>query len=174
MNVLIAYASRLGSTKAIAERIAARLETHGPEATVRPVASVIDLAPYDAIVIGSAVYGGHWLKEATEFVRRHETALAARPVWLFSSGPVGRVAAKVAPVRPAEVLELVGAVHAREHRIFAGALDRAAIDGSELGFADRFIAKRFVPEGDFRDWPAIDVWADDIARGSVAAPIVQG
>jgi menaquinone-dependent protoporphyrinogen oxidase len=174
MKVLIAYASRLGSTKAIAERIAVRLGTHGLEARVRPVTSVIDLAPYDAFVIGSAVYAGHWLEEARQFVDDHQAELGTRPVWLFSSGPVGHTATKVAPVRPAEVNELSRVVRAKDHRIFAGALDRAAVDGSDLGFADRFIAKRFVPEGDFRDWPGIDAWADDIARASMAAPVSQG
>lgn len=173
MNILVAYASRLGSTKAIAERIAARLETHGLEAIVRPVTAVTDPGPFGAFVIGSAVYAGHWLKEASGFVRDHEAELSVRPVWLFSSGPVGRTATKVAPVRPAEIQELSSATDARGHRVFAGALDRDAVDGSELGFADRFVAKRFVPEGDFRDWPAIDAWADEIAGQLVPAPIAS-
>ncbi len=171
MDVLVAYASRLGSTKAIAERIAARLATDGLETTVRPAGDVSDPLPYDAFVIGSAVYAGHWLKEASGFVRDNEAALAARPVWLFSSGPVGRSAMKVAPVRPAEVAGLWSATDARGHRVFAGALDRETLDGSELGFAEKFVAKRFVPEGDFRDWPAIDAWADMIARELTRVPV---
>ena len=173
MNVLVVYASRLGSTKAIAERIAARLETHGLDATVHSVVAVPDPRPYGAFVIGSAVYAGHWLKEAIGFVHDHEVALAARPVWLFSSGPVGRTATKVAPVRTAEVAELSSATAARGHRVFAGALDRKVVDGSELSFADRFVAKRFVPDGDFRDWPAIDAWADEIARELTKVPVAS-
>lgn len=173
MNILIAYASRLGSTKAIAARITARLETDGLTATDRPVGSVGELTAYDAFVIGSAVYAGHWLKEATEFVHGHRSVLATRPVWLFSSGPVGQVATKVEPVDPADVHQLSTAVHARDHRIFSGALDRLAIDGSDLGFAERFVAKRFVPEGDFRDWPGIDAWADEIARELAATPATE-
>lgn len=164
MDILVAYASRLGSTKAIAAHIAARLETHGLTAADRPIGSVGDLTSHDAFVIGSAVYAGHWLKEATAFVHGHRSVLATRPVWLFSSGPVGQVATKVEPVDPADVHELSTAVHAKDHRIFSGALDRGAIDRSDLGFAERFVAKRFVPEGDFRDWPAIDAWADEIAN----------
>ena len=80
------------------------------------------------------------------------------------------MATKVAPVEPLEVQELTSAVHARDHRVFAGALDRETVSGSSLGLAERFIAKRFVPEGDFRDWPAIDAWADDIARELTATP----
>ena len=174
MNILIAYASRLGSTKTIAARITARLETHGLTAADRPVGSVGDLMPYDAFVVGSAVYAGHWLKEASAFVHGHRTVLATRPVWLFSSGPVGKLATKVEPVDPADVHELSTAVRARDHRIFSGALDRQALDDSDLGFAERFVAKRFVPEGDFRDWPAIDAWADEIAHELAPKAAIEG
>jgi menaquinone-dependent protoporphyrinogen oxidase len=121
-------------------------------------------------VIGSAVYAGHWLKEAVEFVRDRRTALSARPVWLFSSGPVGRPSTGHDPVEPKEVRELKDNVVAREHRVFFGALDRGTLEGADLGFAERFVAKRFVPEGDFRDWPQIDAWADDIAKELLAVP----
>jgi len=168
VDVLVAYASRLGSTRGIAARIAARLQTHGLEASARPVGSVGELAPYDAFVVGSAVYGGRWLKEASGFVRDHAATLAARPVWLFSSGPVGREAVRAHPVVPAEVGGIEATTRARGHRTFAGALDRQTVDGADLGVAERFIAKRFVPEGDFRDWPEIDGWADEIAQQLIA------
>jgi menaquinone-dependent protoporphyrinogen oxidase len=170
MNVLVAYATRLGSTKAIAERIAGRLETHRLAVVVRAVDAVESLTPYDAVVIGSAVYAGRWLTEATEFVRDLEAALSARPTWLFSSGPVGRMAANVDPVRADEILEITAAIGAKGHRIFAGALDRRTVDGSTLGFADRFLAKHFVAEGDYRDWDEIEAWADEIASDLTAAP----
>jgi menaquinone-dependent protoporphyrinogen oxidase len=170
MNVLVAYATRLGSTKAIAERIAGRLESHRLAVVVRPVDAVDALTPFDAVVVGSAVYAGRWLAEATEFVRDFEAALSARPTWLFSSGPVGRMAASVDPVRADEVLEITAAIGAKGHRIFAGALDRRTVDGSELGFADRFLARHFVAEGDYRDWDEIEAWADEIASDLTAAP----
>lgn len=163
MNVLVAYASRLGSTRGIAARIAARLEAGGLDAMVREVGTLDELWTYDAFVIGSAVYAGHWLKEGRRFVQDRKTALLGRPVWLFSSGPVG-AASRAVPVAPAEVGELRRATQAIEHRIFAGALDRQTVATADLGLAERFIARRFVPEGDFRDWPAIDAWADEIAR----------
>ena len=163
MNVLVAYASRLGATRGIAARIAARLEAAGLNAMVREVSTLDALWTYDAFVIGSAVYAGHWLKEGRRFVQDRKTALLGRPVWLFSSGPVGRVATQARPVAPAEVGELRRATGAIEHRIFAGALDRQTVATADLGLAERFIARRFIPEGDFRDWPAIDAWADEIA-----------
>lgn len=170
MNVLIAYATRLGSTRGIASRIGAALAADGLATTVVPIASVSDLRAYDAFVIGSAVYAGHWITEAGHFVEDHQVVLAAHPVWLFSSGPVGD-AATHAPVAPAGIEALGLAVSARGHRIFAGALDRAAVDGARFGSVERFIAKRFVPEGDFRDWPEIDAWATEIAGELKGAPV---
>jgi len=89
MSVLVAYASRHGSTRGIAERIAERLRVDGLDVDVRPVAGVDDVSAYDAFVVGAAVYMFHWLKDATSFVQRNREFLAARPTWLFSSGPIG-------------------------------------------------------------------------------------
>ncbi len=89
MNVLVAYATRHGSTGGIAERIAERLRAAGTEADARRVAEVDDATRYDAFVVGAAAYMYHWLGEATEFVERNRDLLATRPTWLFSSGPIG-------------------------------------------------------------------------------------
>src|ERR1035437_1878635 len=89
MAVLVTYASKHDATQEIAERIAQTLAAAGKQAQVRPVSAAGDLAGYGAFVIGSAVYMGHWQKEAVEFVRRNRAVLAGRPVWLFSSGPLG-------------------------------------------------------------------------------------
>lgn len=89
MKVLVAYASKHGGTQGIAERIAGQLSTAGIDAAAQPVAAVGDLAVYDALVVGSAAYLGHWLTDAAEFVRRRSAVLAERPTWLFSSGPLG-------------------------------------------------------------------------------------
>lgn len=171
MNVLIAYATRLGSTRGIASRLGAALAADGLATTVVPVTSVTDLRAYDAFVIGSAVYAGHWMTEAGRFIEDHQAVLAAHPVWLFSSGPVGELPTRHAPVAPAGIDALGLSVFARGHRIFAGALDHAAIDGAGFGSVERFIAKRFVPEGDFRDWPAIVAWAQEIARELKGVPV---
>jgi menaquinone-dependent protoporphyrinogen oxidase len=109
------------------------------------------------VVLGSAVYAGRWLKPARELVDRSRDALAARPVWLFSSGPVGD------PPKPEEdpvdVAAIVAATGAREHRVFAGRLVRR-----QLGFADKAIAVALrVPDGDFRDWAEIRRWSAGIA-----------
>jgi len=155
MTVLIAYASRHASTWGIAERIAGRLRRLGHEVDVKTVEEVGDVDRYDAFVIGSAVYYGRWLGPAVDLVRRHGTVLAERPVWLFSSGPLGDQAGQ----EPAQVGELRGAIEPRGHRVFGGALDRR-----QLGITERLVARMVkAPEGDFRPWEEIDAWADTIA-----------
>jgi len=159
MTVLVAYASKHGSTQGIAERIAEKLRQLGKEAEVRPVDAVEDPGSYEAFVIGSAVYYGSWLKEATEWVHRNQAILAQRPVWLFSSGPLG-TEVKDAEQQPKEMAEFQQAIRPRDERIFFGALDH-----NRLSFAERMVLKAVrAPEGDFRDWQAIDAWAESIAR----------
>jgi menaquinone-dependent protoporphyrinogen oxidase len=171
MSILVAYASRHGSTRGIAERIAERLRAHGLDAEVRPVADVRDASRYDAFVVGGAAYLFHWLKDTTTFVRRNRALLAERPTWLFSSGPIGTDTVDtqgrdvLVTTVPKEFPGLREAIHPRGEQVFFGAIDPTA---RPVGLAERLMAlmpaaKRSLPKGDFRDWPAIDAWADRIA-----------
>jgi menaquinone-dependent protoporphyrinogen oxidase len=168
MRVLVTAASRHGATAEIATMIGQGLTEAGLEAEVRPLAELDGVAGYSAVVLGSAVYVGRWLPEATDFVRRHAVELGARPVWLFSSGPTGSV--DPAPVPdPAGIAELGASVNARDHRIFRGRLDTA-----KLGFMERFMVRAVkAPLGDFRDRGEIRAWADHIAAelGKVALAV---
>ena len=156
--ILVAYASKHGSTEGIAARIAERLVARGREAQARPVDAIDDLGSPEALVLGSAIYAGSWMKEAVEFAQNHAGALAGVPVWLFSSGPLG-TDVQDEEEQPRQLAELREALDPREHRVFFGALDR-----SKLGFAERMMMKAVkAPEGDFRDWDAIAAWADGIA-----------
>jgi menaquinone-dependent protoporphyrinogen oxidase len=89
MRVLVTAATRYGASAEIAQTIAEVLGERGLEPTVLPPEQVEEVDGYDAVVLGSAVYAGHWLKPAKELVERHAGGLAGRPVWWFSSGPVG-------------------------------------------------------------------------------------
>jgi menaquinone-dependent protoporphyrinogen oxidase len=173
MKVLVAYGSRHGATRGIAERLAARLEGHAVEVAVAPVDQVTDPSAYDAFVIGSAVYLDHWLAEVSGFVRRHREVLASRPTWLFSSGPLGteQVDKDGRDVRdaaePKEFAELRDVVGPRGERVFFGAYDP---DARPTGSAERLFlplmpaVRNALPAGDFRDWDEIDAWADAIRR----------
>jgi menaquinone-dependent protoporphyrinogen oxidase len=157
MRVLVTAATKHGATGEIAQVIGEALRERGLDPTVLEPERVDTVDGYDAVVLGSAVYAGHWLKPARELIERHAAALAGQPVWLFSSGPVGD------PPKPEEdpvdVAELLAATGAREHRVFAGKLVR-----KQLSFPERAIASALrVPEGDFRDWTEIRQWAAQIA-----------
>ena len=162
-RALVAYATRLGATRDIARRIGEVLRAAGHEVTVQSVDDPVDLTAFDAAVVGSGVFAGHWHRPAIEFVREHRRGLADRPTWLFSSGPVGSIALDQEPKDPADLAELTRLVGPRGHRVFFGALDRSVVDTSDLSRFERVIAKRFVPEGDWRDWAAIEAWAREIA-----------
>ena len=158
MNVVVAYASKHGSTEGIASAIAERLNEAETPAQVISVNDVSDLGTATAVVLGSAIYAGSWMKEAVEFVHRFAESLAERPVWLFSSGPLGEHVDDEEQ-QPRQLKEIEGIVGPVEHRVFFGALDR-----STLGFAERMIVKAVkAPDGDFRDWDEIRAWADAIA-----------
>jgi menaquinone-dependent protoporphyrinogen oxidase len=129
MKVLVTAATKHGATAEIAATIGEVLRGEpGLDATVVPAEAVATVDDYDAVVMGSAVYAGHWLAAAKELVDRAGGALAGKPVWLFSSGPIGD------PPKPEEdpvdVAEIVAAIKAREHRVFAGKLVR-----KQLGLA---------------------------------------
>src|SRR5437764_13883956 len=159
MTVLVAYASKHGSTQGIAERIAEKLRQLGIQVEARPLDEVSDPGSYEALVIGSAIYYGSWMKEATEWVHRNQTVLVRRPVWLFSAGPLG-TEVKDAEQQPKEMAEFQQTIKPREQRLFFGTLDH-----QRLSFAERMVVKGVrAPEGDFRDWEAIDAWAANIAR----------
>lgn len=172
-KVLVTYASRLGGTRGIAEAIGVGLEKRGHEAVVKDVSEVSSVDPFDAVVLGSGVFANHWHKPAIEFARRHEAVLTARPLWLYSSGPVGNIKNPGPLAAPADIAALRQRLRPRDHQIFWGSLDRAALDRSDLSTFQRFISRRFIPQGDWRDWPAIDAWAESIAtelREGVAVP----
>jgi len=158
MTVLVAAASRHGSTRDIAGAIARTLAAAGVDAELRDVEEVADVSCYEAVVLGSGVYVGRWLEPARRFVDLYAEELAARPTWLFSSGPVGDPP-KPADDKAVQVAELLAATGAREHRLFAGRLDRAA-----LGLGERAVVRVVgAAEGDYRDWGEIDAWARAIA-----------
>ena len=169
MTILVAAATKHGATMEIAQALGQALVDEGLEVTVEAVEHVMSLDAFDAVVLGSAVYMGHWLQPARTFAERHAEELKARTTWLFSSGPIGD------PPRPSaedavKVDDLMAATGAREHRLFAGRVEK-----HRLGFAERALMLAIgAKEGDYRDWQAISEWARGIAgalrsqEGSVA------
>lgn len=157
VSVAIIYASRHGATKEIAEAIHSALTERGLSAALHSVDDQIDLADYGAVIFGSAVYMGRWVKDARAFAELHGEQLKAKALWLFSSGPIGEAPEPLE--EPFGLSELAAELGARDHHIFAGKIDK-----SELGFAERavLVAVR-AEDGDFRDWDDVRKWASGIA-----------
>jgi menaquinone-dependent protoporphyrinogen oxidase len=159
MTVLVAFASKHGATEEIARAIGEVFEAQGVDVEVKRMEDVDTVVPYDAFVLGSAIYMGAWLRPARQFLDEHAEILGLRPTWLFSSGPVG------SPPHPAAAnsfdgADLVQLTGAREHRVFGGRLEK-----NELGLAERAVVGALrVPGGDYREWDAVAAWATAIAR----------
>jgi menaquinone-dependent protoporphyrinogen oxidase len=188
-RVLVVYASRHGGTAGIAERIAGVLRAQGIEAVLQDAARQPDAAGFDAAIVGSGVYMGSWLKDATDWLERHAPEIATRPVWLFSSGPLPgstKEAAGTDPVTNAlgpsegpgsggrkKVDALAAAINARGHAVFQGAFDPS--EGPKA-LSERFVrmmpaAKRILPAGDFRQWEVIEGWAREVAAQIAQSPV---
>jgi menaquinone-dependent protoporphyrinogen oxidase len=163
-KVLVAYATKHGSTAEIAHIVADTLASAGFEASLVPAGDVSDVRGFDAVVVGSAVYHGRWQGAATSLLKRFERDLTSRPVYLFSSGPTGgtpeadeKVAAALASppgvVPPDDVAKRAARIRAREHVTFPG-----RVDDDMTG-----LLERWMPRGDWRDLNAVHSWAESIA-----------
>jgi menaquinone-dependent protoporphyrinogen oxidase len=161
-KILVAYATKYGATAEIAEKIGQVLRQAGLHTDVLPADRVGDLAPYQAVVLGSAVYAGQWRKEAAKFLEANEEQLVERPVWLFSSGPMG----EGDPVQlmngwrfPEALQPIADRIQPSDMAFFHGVLDT-----KKLNLAEKLIVKGIkAPVGDFRDWDTITSWAAAIA-----------
>lgn len=168
-RVLVSAASLHGATAEIAQAIGQVFSRQGFVVTVVPPEEVDAVDDYDAVIIGSAVYAGHWLEPAKDFVDRFRDVLPGHPVWLFSSGPVGDPSGKLARAMgkdPVDLPLMLELARARGHRMFAGKLDRR-----HLSLPQRAALLVFRGlEGDFRDWDDIRQWAEAIVRQLALAP----
>ena len=161
MDVLVAFASRHGATREIADAIGASIEAHGHRVAVRSVDAVLRVDAYDAVVLGSAIYEGAWLPSASSFVTANVPALGARPLWIFSSGALGDgdpVALLDGWSFPPELASLRGDLNPHGVTVFGG-----KILPSYLSLGD-WLRNRELRglAGDYRDWQRIHAWGDAI------------
>ena len=161
MKLLVAYASKYGSTAEIAQVIGKELQIRNYQVEVKPVDEVDNLDGYDGFVIGSALYAGSWMKIAAKFLRSNQELLAGRPVWLFSSGPTGQgdpnelLDGWAFPENLKTVLETI---KPKDIILFHG-----NIDLDKLNFGERMIIKSVkATVGDYRDWLVVRGWARTI------------
>ena len=157
MKVLVTYATKNGSTAGIANMIGAALTDTGAAVDIKPAAQVGSVAPYDAVILGGALYAGRWHRDARRFARRYADQLRTRPVWLFSSGPLDDSASTDEVVITHSADRASRRLLARDHVTFGG---RLAPDSRG------WLAHAMVESGhggDFRDRARIDAYADQIA-----------
>ena len=165
-KILVAYASKYGSTQEVAETVAATLREGGADVDIQPMRKVRVLTEYSAIVLGAPLYIGRWHKDAQRFLSLHQEALTQRPLALFTLGPtrmdedewqgvrtqLDQELAKYPWLKPVAV-ELVGGRY----------------DPARLRFPDSLLASlpasplHGMPASDARDWPAIRAWAGNLA-----------
>ncbi|MFF9815267.1 flavodoxin domain-containing protein [Streptomyces sp. NPDC014006] len=157
-TVLVTYGTTNGSTAGIAEAVADVLRKEGLTVESLPARSVASVTPYDAVVVGGGLYAGRWHKDARRFVRRHRAQLAERPVWFFSSGPLDASASErdIPPVRG--VQRAMIRLDVQDHVTFGGRLEEGA-KGRVAG-----MILRSGKGGDFRDFSAIEAWAEGVAQ----------
>jgi menaquinone-dependent protoporphyrinogen oxidase len=164
MDVLVAVASRHHSTYEMGGHLAATLRDDGLTVELRRPEEVVTLDGYDAVILGSGVYAGRWLTAATQLADRLACELRERPVWLFSSGPIGDPAQPAGD--PPGAAPIIAALHPRDHRVFTGRLEP-----NELKLGEKLILKVVrAKTGDYRDWSAIDAWAREIAAALKEEP----
>ena len=160
MTVLVAYATNGGSTAGIAEWITEELRDAGFAVDVRAAADVYDVAGYEAIVLGGALYAAGWHRDARHFAQRFTGQPELGPVWLFSSGPLDSSAEESELPPVPQAAEAMRALQARGHMTFGGRLSADARDW--LGF----VVRRMIIEGhdgDFRNPTRVRAWARGIA-----------
>ena len=152
-SILLAYASRFGSTQEVAETIATTLRENGLEVDLQPMQEVKSLARYDAVVLGAAIYNAKWNADAHQFLSKHQDTLTQLSVVIFTLGPLSASEAAKRNSRHQLDSELAKYPWLKPVavEIFAGKYDPSK---PGLGFFDRF-----VPARDLRNWDAIRTWA---------------
>lgn len=162
-KVLVAYASKYGATREIAENIGQTLGKSGLDVDVLPINQVTSLTSYTAVVLGSAIYMGFWRKKASVFLKTNENILIEKLVWLFSSGPAGKESVEELMKGwcfPKNLQPIADRIKPHGITVFHG-----DVDIEKLNFIEKWMIKKVKsPIGDYRDWNAIDSWTTGIAN----------
>jgi menaquinone-dependent protoporphyrinogen oxidase len=159
-KILVAYASKSGTTGEIAQAIGKSLSDRGANVSVQSVNSVASLDGYHAVVIGSGIRMGHWLPEAEEFVRKHESQLKQLPIAFFTvhllhldDGESSRAQRQAYTQAVRQILT------PKTEVFFSGRLEFARLTIFERWISNSMKAQ----EQDLRDWKKIHAWAEGLS-----------
>lgn len=162
-KVLVAFATRFGSTREIVSAIVAELRSEGFDAHAAEATSALNPDDYDAFVIGSPLYGSKWMGAAGMFAAITSERIAGKPVALFSVGTLGVTNAEAGQAEHDAFITNLKAVAPKlnviDDAVFTGYFERSNLPWY-LRIIDRFAP---TPQGDHRDWPAIQTWAKSVA-----------
>jgi menaquinone-dependent protoporphyrinogen oxidase len=159
-TILVTYSTIHGSTQEVAEQVAATLREQGSAVDLLPAKQVRSLDEYRAVVLGAPLYMFHWHREALNFLSRHRTALAQKPVAIFALGPVNNDEKEFQGAREQLDKELVKFpwLVPVTIEIFGGKMDPP-----NFRFPYKLIpARNKMPVSDIRNWEAIRSWAGNL------------
>jgi len=162
LPILVAYATRAGSTKEVAEQVAATLSENGIKNELKPAKEVRSLAGYQAVVLGAPLYMFHWQRDALNFLSRHKADLAEKPLAIFALGPFHDDEKEIQSARQQLDKDLLSYAWLQpvDIQIFAGKFDPA-----KLAFPFNLLMvfpgnpMKKMPPSDERNWPQIKAWA---------------
>ena len=160
-SILVAYATRYGSTQEVAGLVAATLRESGLEVDLQPMRDARAIDQYRAVVLGAPLYMFHWHKDARRFALRHRIVLMQRPVAIFALGPVQSPIDKrewqICRAQLDQDLAYFPWLRPVALKLFGGRLEP-----TKLRFPENLLAKT-MPTTDIRDWTAILTWTNDLA-----------
>ncbi len=158
-KVLVAYATKSGSTVQVAETIGKSLADKGATVDVRPIKSITSLDGYHAVVIGSGVRIGKWLPEAVEFVKKNQAKLNQLPIAFFTVHLLNLDDSEASKQgRQLYAADARTSVNPRIEGFFAGKMEYA-----KLSWLERWMAQTMkAQEQDLRDWNKISTWAQSL------------
>ncbi len=168
-KILVAYASKAGSTAEVADFIGKSLAGKGAVVDVKQIKSLRDISGYQAVVIGSAIRAGELLPETVDFAKLHKENLQRIPVAYFVVCTTLRINTEERRKKVNAYLDpLCAEITPVDKGLFAGKMDY-----SKLDFISKIIIKYMVktPEGDFRDWDAVKKWVDNLFPKLIQAKI---
>lgn len=158
MHVLVAYSSKMGGTEGIAKKVADTLTGEHFTVTLRSAGEVPNPEEFDAVILGSAIYGARWRRASVRLLRRLSRAGFDRPVWLFHSGPIADDIAQDPQPFPAKVEKLAVDLSVKDRKTFGGRLP----DDAKGAIAQSMVKQG--RSGDWRDLDQVGVWAKEVGR----------
>jgi menaquinone-dependent protoporphyrinogen oxidase len=164
-KILVTYATKYGSTKETAERIARVLTAKSLAVEILPCKEVRSLAGYQAVVVGAPLYAGSLLSDSIKFINRFKADLERIPAALFILGPLNDSEQEIrgVQVQLAANRKKFAAFKPAAEKVFVGSLDL-----EKLRFPDS-LSKLYRPakdnpmkSSDNRDWKAVETWAESL------------